>query len=490
MANLKTGSSGSDVKKLQQALVDAGYNVGSTGVDGVFGKNTAAAVKQYQKDNGLAVDGIAGKNTLGALYGSGTTKTTTGTKAETTASTNKTAQTSDSSASATQNSSASNGKDIGKGSTVLGTAPFQYEDFTYQAYAPSDVVNQANAMLQEHQNAKPGAYQSQWQDEIYDYLGQIQNREEFSYDFNSDALYQQMKDSYIQQGQMAMMDTMGQAAAMTGGYGNSYAQTVGQQAYNQQLNQLNDAMPELYQMAYNRYADEGQRLTDNLNMYMGLENQDYNRYQTDLGNWYNQLQYLTGVYESERDLDLKQYTSNRELAYNDYATNKEIAYSEHDAEQDRVWNEYLAGKDDEQTAAEIMAGAGDYDRLKEIYGLSDEEVAALKKANTKSSSSGSSKKTETYKVLSDEQLKNFDKAIQAGTFSDEYIIADYAYRYGVDPAYLEDRLAAIKGANEDPLPTGVPTPTKEAATPLYSTGGLLGKGVYDPISGRYLTTKQ
>ena len=68
MANLKTGSSGSDVKKLQKALVDAGYDVGGTGVDGVFGKNTAAAVKKYQKDNGLAVDGIAGKNTLGSLY--------------------------------------------------------------------------------------------------------------------------------------------------------------------------------------------------------------------------------------------------------------------------------------------------------------------------------------------------------------------------------------------------------------------------------------
>ena len=64
--NLKQGSSGSDVKKLQQTLIEKGYDVGGTGADGVFGKNTLAAVKQYQKDNGLAVDGIAGKNTLGS----------------------------------------------------------------------------------------------------------------------------------------------------------------------------------------------------------------------------------------------------------------------------------------------------------------------------------------------------------------------------------------------------------------------------------------
>ena len=76
MANLKYGSSGSEVEKLQNALIDAGYDVGSTGADGVFGNNTAAAVKQYQKDNGLTVDGIAGKNTLGALYSTKSNTTT------------------------------------------------------------------------------------------------------------------------------------------------------------------------------------------------------------------------------------------------------------------------------------------------------------------------------------------------------------------------------------------------------------------------------
>ena len=53
---------------------------------------------------------------------------------------------------------------------------------------------------------------------------------------------------------------MGQAAAMTGGYGNSYAQSVGQQAYNAQLDKLNDVIPELYQLAYDKYANEGQDL--------------------------------------------------------------------------------------------------------------------------------------------------------------------------------------------------------------------------------------
>ena len=380
MANLKTGSSGSDVKKLQQALVDAGYNVGSTGVDGVFGKNTAAAVKKYQKDNGLAVDGIAGKNTLGALY---STSSNANTVPETPVTNENKVVDKGAGGAAAEEPKKNTATDYADG---LGT-PYQVNPFTYQEYAPSETVQHANTILQQHRDNQPGAYQSQWESQINDYLNQITNRDPFSYDFNSDALYQQMKDSYIQQGQMAMMDTMGQAAAMTGGYGNSYAQTVGQQAYNQQLNQLNNMMPELYQSAYDRYAYEGQQLMDNFNMYMGLENQDYSRYQNTVDNWYTQLQYLTDQYNNELDRDYQKYETGRQEAYSAYAT-----------EQDRAWDEYLKSQDKEQSAAEIMAGAGNYDRLGEIYGLSEDEIAALKEANTpKVSSGGSGGKVETNK---------------------------------------------------------------------------------------------
>ena len=59
------------------------------------------------------------------------------------------------------------------------------------------------------------------------------NRKEFSYDLNGDMLYQQMKDQYQVLGKTAMQDTMGEAAALTGGYGNTYAQSVGQQTYDE-----------------------------------------------------------------------------------------------------------------------------------------------------------------------------------------------------------------------------------------------------------------
>ena len=73
---LRNGSTGSDVKKLQQALIDAGYDVGSSGADGIYGAKTKAAVTAYQKANGLSVDGIAGNQTLGSLYATPTTTNT------------------------------------------------------------------------------------------------------------------------------------------------------------------------------------------------------------------------------------------------------------------------------------------------------------------------------------------------------------------------------------------------------------------------------
>lgn len=61
----KYGSRGEEVKKIQQKLKEYGFYMGN--VDGIFGKQTQAAVRNFQRNNNLSVDGIAGKNTLKAL---------------------------------------------------------------------------------------------------------------------------------------------------------------------------------------------------------------------------------------------------------------------------------------------------------------------------------------------------------------------------------------------------------------------------------------
>ena len=58
----RVGSRGEEVTKIQQVLKNQGLYTGK--VDGVFGNQTQAAVKAYQKKNGLTADGIAGAQTL------------------------------------------------------------------------------------------------------------------------------------------------------------------------------------------------------------------------------------------------------------------------------------------------------------------------------------------------------------------------------------------------------------------------------------------
>ncbi len=114
---------------------------------------------------------------------------------------------------------------------------------------------------------------------------QIANRGPFRYDAEQDPLYRMARDRYVQNGRMSMKDTMGRAAALTGGYGSSYGQAVGQQAYDRQLQGLADMIPELYQTAYARYRDEGDRLKDLYSMAGAAADKDYDRYRDALGDW-------------------------------------------------------------------------------------------------------------------------------------------------------------------------------------------------------------
>lgn len=132
--------------------------------------------------------------------------------------------------------------------------------------------------------AQSQGYQSGYQKQLDDTMEKILNREQFSYDLNGDALWKQYEDQYTQKGKMAMMDTMGQAAAMTGGYGSSYGQTVGQQAYQGYLQEMNQMIPELYQLALQRYQMEGDQLMDQYGLIADRDDRDYGRYVDDR-NW-------------------------------------------------------------------------------------------------------------------------------------------------------------------------------------------------------------
>lgn len=139
-----------------------------------------------------------------------------------------------------------------------------------------ELIDAAQSAIE--QQVSRGEYSSPWQESLNATIDKILNREKFSYDMNADAFYQQAKDRYIQQGQQAMMDTIGQQSALTGGYGNSWAQTVGQQAYHGYLQGLNDKLLDFYGVARGAYDAETDDLYNQFNLYNDREKQEYARY--------------------------------------------------------------------------------------------------------------------------------------------------------------------------------------------------------------------
>lgn len=142
------------------------------------------------------------------------------------------------------------------------------------------------------------SYKGNWDDQMKNLTKDILNRKAFSYDFNADPLYQNYKDQYVQAGQMAMQDTMGEAAALSGGYGSSYATTAGNQAYQQYLTQLNNVIPELYNAAYTRYNNDGETMRNNLAMLQGMDDRYYGRWQDQNALWQDKRNY---AYQKYRD---------------------------------------------------------------------------------------------------------------------------------------------------------------------------------------------
>ncbi len=149
-------------------------------------------------------------------------------------------------------------------------------------------------------NGGTGQYQNAYAPAINDALNKILNREAFSYDVNTDGLYQQIKDNYVKQGKQAAMDVQGQSAALSGGYGNSYGVLAGNQAYQEQLTNLSNQIPELYQLAYNRYNNEDTRDRNNLSALQGLEATDYARYQDETSAYDAALQTAYQKYAASR----------------------------------------------------------------------------------------------------------------------------------------------------------------------------------------------
>lgn len=278
------GSQGSAVRQLQNELNKRGYGLAE---DGIFGKKTRSAVRDYQKKNGLTmVDGIAGDETWGSLLSAAAVQEPQLTPTA-------------------QGTFVTAAESTPRAEVTAGTARRLRE--LEQGYTPSDEVTAARAYRDSVAAMEPGAYQSRFEEKLQELYDQIAGREAFDYDPEEDEAYRRYAKLYAAKGAAAMEDTLGKAASLTGGYGSSYAQSAGQQAYNGYLQELAALVPELRQAALAEYRQEGQALADQYSILSQREKNDYARYQNERADWQKLLAAAQDEYESADSGDRKLY---------------------------------------------------------------------------------------------------------------------------------------------------------------------------------------
>ena len=193
-------------------------------------------------------------------------------------------------------------------------------------YEMSDRVKGYQDKLTEIENSKPDAYQSKYTDQINTLLDKILNEEDFSYtgsDMMNDDLYKAMSDQYEHNARKAMQNAIGNAQAQTGGYGSTYSQAAGQQAYDETMSNMNQIALDLADRAYQQYTDNRANRYNQMATVTGLDNTDYSRYRDDVSDWQTDRSYYAGRYNDEYNQDYGAYRDSVSDAQNmrDYYAN-------------------------------------------------------------------------------------------------------------------------------------------------------------------------
>ncbi len=144
------------------------------------------------------------------------------------------------------------------------------------SFSVPSAVREADMYLAQ-QLEKIQSGKTSYSDQVKDMMDKIMNREKFSYDVDTDPLFQQALASAMSSGKQAMQDTIGQASALTGGYGSTYATTAGNQAYNSFIEDAYDNLPQYYQMALEAYQMEGDEMYRQYGMLSAEDDKEYNR---------------------------------------------------------------------------------------------------------------------------------------------------------------------------------------------------------------------
>ena len=271
--------------------------------------------------------------------------------------------------------------------------------FKYKDYEDSEEYKRLAEQYAAKQAAAPGAYQSRYQQDMDALIDAYNKRGKFNYDQNTDPFFKQYEDMYKRNATLGQRNATAQSAAMTGGYGNSWAQTAGQQIYNQQMQGLNDVSTDLYNLALSRYQAEGSEIMSKYGMLSAADQQAYGRHRDTVADYQNELNRLASEMWQQKSYDRSVYEGDRSFEYGQHRD--EIS----DALRQQEWDYAV-----EQDTFNRLLELGDYDALEDM-GF---DVTALETARDR--------ETELYnmevsKAQNQSTLDAIDYALATGDFS-------------------------------------------------------------------------
>lgn len=329
--------------------------------------------------------------------------------AETPAANTAAAASSSSSAQPTVASYASQSQQIADQLKQLYQQPFNYDPATDPTYQQ---LMQRREALGGYDGDPAAIYER--------YLAQKNAMGPFKYDYASDPTYQQYARQYTNAGKRAMEDTLAQVSARTGGLASSYAGGAAQQAYNRYMTDLDNIVPQLEQIAYNRYRDQQSDLANDYSARMQQEALAWDRYRADRNDIDNDISLLY-------QLGNNAYNRNRDSisdAQNLYSLAQNAEQTEYKYLADLIENSGYEPTDAElQRAGMDRARANAY---KNIYNLAQQAAASKSSGgggSSRSSKSGGTSKDSVYDTVSkmkgddDTKIKRLESYVNDGSIT-------------------------------------------------------------------------
>ena len=254
------------------------------------------------------------------------------------------------------------------------TAEPGHEQYAYDAYytAARNYIDSKNAYPGPSAAAGgAAAYADPYADRLESALSRLESREPFSYDPESDPVFQSYRAAYRREGDRAARNTIGEAAALTGGQASTAAVAAASQARDYYNSKVGDVIPELYQLAWQMYESEGSSLLSEIEALAGLSAAAYERQADRLAQDY-------AIYADGRDFAYNQYQDvlDREQAaaqswYDRTYDANRLAQSGRQDEADRAYDRAMAF---------LNAGVMPTDQMLRAAGIDKESARSLRAA--------------------------------------------------------------------------------------------------------------